>query len=188
MNMPTRETGTILAALRLWQFVLSQSGRHLLSGMPKAMARDLGKISTDDGAFTALSIMEIDDVCETINCGPDESQIRSALENAHSALQCAQTQFEQCAKMFREDQDFMTAAALVDEAYEVAGKALNAEPVTVDAAELERIGKYRAGAQKLIGRDEGLAVDDDAKVSLGSDPGAYVAAWIWVSDEEAGIS
>jgi hypothetical protein len=31
-------------------------------------------------------------------------------------------------------------------------------------------------------------VDDNARVSTGGDDGAYVEAWIWVSDEDAGIA
>lgn len=34
---------------------------------------------------------------------------------------------------------------------------------------------------------EGADFDDDAIVSKGKDNGAYVMAWIWVSDEDAGI-
>jgi hypothetical protein len=33
-----------------------------------------------------------------------------------------------------------------------------------------------------------LEVDVPAVVSRGDDPGAYVMAWIWITDEEAGVS
>jgi hypothetical protein len=45
---------------------------------------------------------------------------------------------------------------------------------------------YREAAREQC-RDGELEVDDGAVVSFGGDPGAYVAAWIWVSDEDAGI-
>lgn len=39
---------------------------------------------------------------------------------------------------------------------------------------------YRRAAKEQHHRDGEIEVDDDAKVSLGDDPGAYVQAWIWV--------
>ena len=48
--------------------------------------------------------------------------------------------------------------------------------------------KYRAAAKQLVVGDEGdIEVDDDAIVSAGDDDGVYVEAWLWVSNEEAGI-
>ncbi|QNG62646.1 hypothetical protein B1VFA_014 [Rhizobium phage B1VFA] len=32
-----------------------------------------------------------------------------------------------------------------------------------------------------------LEIDDDPRVSAGGDPGAWVHAWVWVRDDEAGI-
>jgi hypothetical protein len=47
--------------------------------------------------------------------------------------------------------------------------------------------KYREAA-KAGYYDEGeLEIDDGAMVSLGGDDGAYVMAWRWVTNEEAGI-
>ena len=50
----------------------------------------------------------------------------------------------------------------------------------------EDIRAYQAGADKLA-RDGEIEVDDEATVSMGGDGGAYVQAWLWVSDEVAGI-
>lgn len=44
---------------------------------------------------------------------------------------------------------------------------------------------YRAGAERLFTEEGRIEVDPGAKVSRGSDPGAYVQAWVWVPDEEA---
>ena len=42
------------------------------------------------------------------------------------------------------------------------------------------------GAAKAKHHKEGsVEIDDDALVSVGDDPGAYVQAWIWVEDSEA---
>ena len=49
-----------------------------------------------------------------------------------------------------------------------------------------KILAYLAAA-KLRQKDGELEIDDDAKVAPGDDPGAYVQAWIWVSDQEAGL-
>lgn len=46
---------------------------------------------------------------------------------------------------------------------------------------------YRSAAQKRA-REGEIEVDDNAVVSLGDDPGAYVQAWLWISDSEAGLS
>jgi hypothetical protein len=45
---------------------------------------------------------------------------------------------------------------------------------------------YQSYRDAISTHDE-LEVDDDAMVSVGDDPGAWVHAWIWVSNEEAGI-
>jgi len=45
-------------------------------------------------------------------------------------------------------------------------------------------GMYRRTAQLFKGKDGELEVDDNAKISKGDDAGAYVQAWVWVSDEE----
>jgi hypothetical protein len=46
---------------------------------------------------------------------------------------------------------------------------------------------FRAGAKRKYERDGEIEIDEVAVVSCGSDPGAYVQAWVWVSNEEAGI-
>lgn len=35
--------------------------------------------------------------------------------------------------------------------------------------------------------DDELEIDPDTVVSAGGDPGAWVMAWVWISDEQAGI-
>jgi hypothetical protein len=46
---------------------------------------------------------------------------------------------------------------------------------------------YVAAALGHVSEGE-LEVDVPAVVSRGDDPGAYVMAWIWITDEEAGVS
>ena len=53
-------------------------------------------------------------------------------------------------------------------------------------SDADDIHAYRAGADKLA-RDGEIEVDDEASVSMGGDAGAYVQAWLWVSDAVAGI-
>ncbi len=55
-------------------------------------------------------------------------------------------------------------------------------------AELENplFEKYRAAAMASA-RDGEIEVDAGAVVSHGSDGGAYVMAWLWISDDEAGV-
>jgi hypothetical protein len=43
---------------------------------------------------------------------------------------------------------------------------------------------YREAARKLHHREGEIEIDDWPMVSAGGDPGAYVAAWVWVSDED----
>ncbi|MGD1032699.1 MAG: hypothetical protein ABSA05_16340 [Opitutaceae bacterium] len=50
----------------------------------------------------------------------------------------------------------------------------------------QAVRAYQQGAESLA-RDGEVEVDDDAVVSMGDDGGAYVQAWLWVSDEAAGI-
>lgn len=47
---------------------------------------------------------------------------------------------------------------------------------------------FREYARTLrVSSDESFEVDGDAVVSRGSDPGAYVQCWVWVTNEQAGI-
>lgn len=42
---------------------------------------------------------------------------------------------------------------------------------------------YLKYAEEHLAKDGELEFDDDAAVSLGCDDGAYVMAWVWVSDD-----
>ncbi|MBX4911454.1 hypothetical protein HJA82_29510 [Rhizobium bangladeshense] len=53
-------------------------------------------------------------------------------------------------------------------------------------ADFDPADPYRAAAKEQANDD--LEVDDDAVVSPGDDPGAWVQAWIWIRNDEAGIS
>jgi hypothetical protein len=43
--------------------------------------------------------------------------------------------------------------------------------------------QYRDKAREQYGREGSIEIDVDAPVSRGSDPGAYVQAWVWVYDD-----
>ncbi len=43
--------------------------------------------------------------------------------------------------------------------------------------------EYRALAHEQWAHDGEIEIDDDAIVSIGLDNGAYVAAWVWVTDK-----
>lgn len=47
------------------------------------------------------------------------------------------------------------------------------------------VAAYRAGVTEL--EDGAIEMDEDAEVSMGEDPGAYVMVWAWVSNEDAGL-
>ena len=46
--------------------------------------------------------------------------------------------------------------------------------------------QYRDAAEAKYGCEGGRAIeiDDNAAVSRGGDPGAYVQAWVWVADDD----
>lgn len=54
--------------------------------------------------------------------------------------------------------------------------------------EAEEAGGWPAMAREIYGEDGKVEVDGDAVVSHGDDPGAYVMAWVWVTEDEMGIS
>lgn len=60
-----------------------------------------------------------------------------------------------------------------------------AETIEERLKEAAIFNPYRAVAQEKA-TDE-LEIDDDAIVSEGGDPGAWVHAWIWITDGEAGV-
>ena len=43
---------------------------------------------------------------------------------------------------------------------------------------------YRLAAKRLCHIEGEVEIDDNAVVSKGEDDGAYVAAWIWIPDED----
>ncbi len=47
-------------------------------------------------------------------------------------------------------------------------------------------GLYVSAAREHWASDN-IEIDDDPRVSLGADPGAWVHAWVWVKDDEAGV-
>jgi len=48
------------------------------------------------------------------------------------------------------------------------------------------LAAYQRGAESLA-RDGEIEVDESAVISKGDAPGAYVQAWLWVSDDDAGL-
>jgi hypothetical protein len=44
---------------------------------------------------------------------------------------------------------------------------------------------YRELAKTQYHREGEIEIDDNAKVSRGDDPGAYVQAWVWIPDPNA---
>lgn len=59
----------------------------------------------------------------------------------------------------------------------------NRDPVEVPYLEFAQLQHFEGGPSE----EGSLEVDDNALVSVSDDGGAYVQAWIWVSDEDAGI-
>jgi hypothetical protein len=53
---------------------------------------------------------------------------------------------------------------------------MNSDDVRKDA--------YRVAAKRLHHKEGTIEVDDAAPVSIGDDDGAYVQAWVWVSNED----
>lgn len=58
--------------------------------------------------------------------------------------------------------------------------------IECSAEEASQSDPYREAAYKHRGDDFGI--DEDALVSNGADKGAWVHAWIWITDDEAGLS
>ena len=44
--------------------------------------------------------------------------------------------------------------------------------------------QYREGARRLWCEDGEIEIDEGATVSVSDDGGAYVQAWVWVSDSD----
>ena len=43
---------------------------------------------------------------------------------------------------------------------------------------------YVEAARRIYQREGTIEIDDNARISRGDDPGAYVQAWVWVYDDE----
>lgn len=53
-----------------------------------------------------------------------------------------------------------------------------------DADDDDRAPAFVAAARRLHTVEGECEIDDDAKVSISSDGGAYVQAWVWVDDDD----
>lgn len=53
-----------------------------------------------------------------------------------------------------------------------------------ETAHRDGFERYRQAAKNLHHREGEIEIDNDAVVSKGNDNGAYVQAWVWVSDED----
>lgn len=51
----------------------------------------------------------------------------------------------------------------------------------------EDYAKYRQAAKDTYQAEGITEIDDDAVISEGNDPGAYVMAWVWVAAGDAGV-
>lgn len=60
------------------------------------------------------------------------------------------------------------------------------DTITHFQAVVENAEKYKAGAIGIL-QDQQVEVEQDAVISKGEEPGAYVMAWVWVTDDDAGI-
>jgi hypothetical protein len=72
-------------------------------------------------------------------------------------------------RLEQEAKDYRVIAAKIDEA----------------KADFDEDDPYRAAAKEDA--DDELEIDDDAVVSPGSDPGAWVHAWVWIPERKAGL-
>jgi hypothetical protein len=48
--------------------------------------------------------------------------------------------------------------------------------------------QYRTKAKSLFEEEGEIEIDLNAKVSRGGDNGAYVQAWVWVPEDEEGVT
>jgi hypothetical protein len=83
-----------------------------------------------------------------------------------------------------QNQDLHVSGADVIEALERAYKSLFAHLTPPAPDESETEARYRTRAKEIYERDGEIEIDADAVVSMGDDPGAYVAAWVWVAVKE----
>lgn len=61
IEITDRQLHTVLAALRYWQSVSTEVGTLTFS--------ECTELATNSGACTELNAVEIDELCEDINCG-----------------------------------------------------------------------------------------------------------------------
>ena len=69
MKLTNQELATVLAALRFWQRHGPKHENSFFDRIDQTEQDFLDEIRTDGGAFEDLSIEEIDDLCERLNCG-----------------------------------------------------------------------------------------------------------------------
>jgi hypothetical protein len=61
------------------------------------------------------------------------------------------------------------------------------ERLRKERADFDPADPYREAAREHWGDEGGCEIDDSAVVSHGDDPGAYVMAWVWVTERQAGM-
>jgi hypothetical protein len=74
INIDDRQHATILAALRLWQWVIEDAdAEDNLKGLDRDRMEMINNIANDEGAVSILQPDEIDDLCEDLNCPDDKT-------------------------------------------------------------------------------------------------------------------
>lgn len=87
-------------------------------------------------------------------------------------------------------EELASLAALLESHPDREGAAANLKLLAERAGaggDASAVAAYQQGAEALASDGE-IEVDDEAAVSIGTDGGAYVQAWLWVSDAAAGLS
>ena len=62
-----------------------------------------------------------------------------------------------------------------------------AEKIEQAVTAIDPADPYVEAAVERWSRDGEIEIDEDAVVSRGDDPGAYVMGWLWVTNEDAGL-
>lgn len=162
------ETAAILAGLRLYEIAAQRAD----------FPPGLEDIATDGGAFAPLSAAQTDELCERINCGAlDPPAPDPAARDPSDPLRELVLEMGCIIRRLDEEHEYLEfwthdGGYILDSRFS-RNEATDASTDPADQA-------YRDAARRLHHRGGDIEIDDNAVVSRGDDPGAYVQAWIWI--------
>ena len=166
---------------------LHEIGQDYTEGSLDTYNIDSNEIQTEEATAQCVPAEELAE--ERANLSPEEraklDELGTNFDTEHEALTAAIEMLNRIAQGKSYDsKTYYAALEAMRATQETAQERTTRENIEAVSEMPDPIDEdYRNRAREQYGREGEIEIDEGATVSHGSDPGAYVAAWVWVQDE-----